>query len=530
MADAQARCDQTAAGAATLLQPAAQAAGLTVGALFAQQVILKGGSIALEGNGRALSYAALGERVSRLARALAARGIRRGDRVALLSENRPEYAELQLAAATVGAILACQNWRQADPELQHCIRLVAPSLLIVSERQLGRLANINHGAPAVLSFGETYEALLSSAPAVDLPDVVEPEDGLLILYTSGTTGLPKAAVISHRAMIARSVIARTDGSFFPDRTFVAWTPLFHMGGTDSTLAALMHGAKVIVLENFDPPAIADLLERESIGWLSLMPGMFAKMIEELHRKPRKIQPLGLCGAMADLVPRHEIAEITTLLQAPFRNSFGSTETGPAPFSRGRIAIGAAPERLSKLQSSYCLVRLVDQDGRDVPDGEPGEAAFRGPSLFSGYWGDAAANAEAFRDRWYHMGDVLRRNPDGSYDFVDRRKYLIKSGGENIYPAEIEQVLLASPRVAEAVVVRCADARWGEVPVAFVAPRDPSLTEADVLALCRGRIAGYKVPKTVRFLLEAEFPRSTSGKVQRHLLEARLQPTSPEGDA
>jgi fatty-acyl-CoA synthase len=408
------------------------------------------------------------------------------------------------------------------PELQHCIRLVAPKLLIASERHAGRLAAIDHGVPSVLTLGEDYEAMLRHSLAAEAPDAAQPEDGLVILYTSGTTGLPKAAVISHRAMIARSVIARTDGSFFPDRTFVAWTPLFHMGATDSTLAALMHGAKVVVLESFDPPAIADLLERESIGWLSLMPGMFARMIEELRRAPRRLQPVGLCGAMADLVPRHEIAEITTLLQAPFRNSFGSTETGPAPFSRGRISIGAAPKLLSKLQSSYCLVRLVDPEGHDVPDGEPGEAAFRGPSLFSGYWGDPAANAEAFRDGWYHMGDVLRRNADGSYDFVDRRKYLIKSGGENIYPAEIEQVLLASPRVAEAVVVRRADPRWGEVPIAFVAARDPGLTEAEVLSLCRGRIAGYKVPKAVRFLPEAEFPRSTSGKVQRHLLEARLQ--------
>lgn len=514
-------------------QPFPKAAGLTVGDLFLQQVQRSGRSIALDGNGRVLTYAALGERVDRLARALAARGIGRGDRIALLSENRPEYAELQLAAAVLGAILACQNWRQADPELQHCVRLVAPCLLIASQRQAGRLAAIEHGVDAVLQLGEEYEAMLRAAPSGRVPDVVEPEDGLLILYTSGTTGLPKAAVISHRAMIARSMIARTDGSFFPDRTFVAWTPLFHMGATDSTLAALMHGAKVVVLESFDPPAIADLLERESIGWLSLMPGMFARMIEELQRRPRRLQPLGLCGAMADLVPRHEIAEITTLLQAPFRNSFGSTETGPAPFSRGRIPIGAAPERLSKLQSSYCLVRLVDPDGRDVPDGEPGEAVFRGPSLFSGYWGDASANAEAFRSGWYHMGDVLRRNPDETYDFVDRRKYLIKSGGENIYPAEIEQVLLTSPRVAEAVVVRRPDARWGEVPVAFVAPREPDLTEAEVLALCRGRVAGYKVPKAVRFLPEAEFPRSTSGKVQRHLLEARLHAvadTGSQGDA
>jgi acyl-CoA synthetase (AMP-forming)/AMP-acid ligase II len=507
------------AGLSTL---ATQAAGLTVGSLFQHQVLRNGGQIALEGGGRALSYAQLGERVFRLVHALMAMGVGRGDRIALLAENRLEYPEMQLAAARLGAILACQNWRQSGPELQHCIRLVAPNLLVASERQAGRLAAIDHGVPRTVTLGEEYEALLQAAPASPLPDLAQPEDGLVILYTSGTTGLPKAAVISHRAMIARSAIARIDQSFFPDRTFIAWTPLFHMGAADSTLAALMHGTKVVVLEGFDPAVIADLMERETIGWLALMPGMFARMIEELRGKSRSPKGIGLCGSMADLVPRHEIAAITTLLGAPFRNSFGSTETGPAPFSKGRIPVGVLPERLSKQQSAYCIVRLVDPDGQEVPDGEPGEVAFRGPSLFSGYWGNPEANAEAFRNGWYHMGDVLRRNQDGTFDFVDRRKYLIKSGGENIYPAEIEQVLLASPRIAEAVVVRRPDPRWGEVPVAFVAAREPALTEAEVLALCRDRIASYKVPKAVRFLRESEFPRSTSGKVQRHILEERLR--------
>jgi fatty-acyl-CoA synthase len=480
-----------------------------------------GGRIAVEG-GRAVTYAELGDRVDRLVNALAAMGVRRGDRVALLSENRRECLELQLAAAQLGAILACQNWRQSEEELEHCIRLVAPRLAVVSERYADRLSAMDHGAPAVVTLCDEYEALLRGAPGGAAPDLAQPEDGLVILYTSGTTGLPKAAVISHRAMIARSMIARTDQVFYPDRSFIAWTPLFHMGAADSTFAALMHGAKVVVMDGFDPGAIADLLERETIGWLALMPGMFARMIGELRLRRVRPKGIGVCGSMADLVPRQEIAEITTLLQAPFRNSFGSTETGAAPFSKGRIPIGVVPERLSKEQSSYCLVRLVDPDGHDVPDGEPGEVAVRGPSIFSGYWADPAATAEAFRGGWYHMGDVLLRNPDGTYDFVDRRKYMIKSGGENIYPAEIERVLLASPRIAEAVVVRRADPRWGEVPVAFVAPRDATLAEAEVLELCRGRIAGYKIPKEVRFLPEAAFPRSTSGKVRRHELEARLR--------
>jgi fatty-acyl-CoA synthase len=146
---------------------------------------------------------------------------------------------------------------------------------------------------------------------------------------------------------------------------------------------------------------------------------------------------------------------------------------------------------------------------------------RGPTLFSGYWGNPEADAEAFAGGWFHLGDVFVRNPDGTLDFVDRVKYLVKSGGENVYPAEIERVLLQDPRVAEAAVVRRKDERWGEVPVAFVATRDPSLTAEELLARCRAELAGYKQPKAVLFLDYDAFPRSASGKVQRHVLEERL---------
>jgi fatty-acyl-CoA synthase len=169
----------------------------------------------------------------------------------------------------------------------------------------------------------------------------------------------------------------------------------------------------------------------------------------------------------------------------------------------------------------CSVRLVDADDHDVPDGEPGELAMRGPSLFSGYWQAEEANAEDFRDGWFHMGDMFVRNSDGTLDFVDRRKYLIKSGGENIYPAEIERVLLASPRISEAVVVRRPDARWGEVPIAFVVPDDPALSGDEVIALCRGKIASYKLPKEVRFVSQADMPRNSSGKIVRAEVEALL---------
>ena len=184
--------------------------------------------------------------------------------------------------------------------------------------------------------------------------------------------------------------------------------------------------------------------------------------------------------MADLVPRHQLAEITTLLGAPYVNSFGATETGLPPATAALIPIGEAPTDLAKRQSAFCEVRLVDADDRDVPDGAPGECAIRGPTLFSGYWRAPEVNAKDFRGGWFHMGDVFIRRDDGRLDFVDRAKYLIKSGGENVYPAEIERVLLADPRVGDAVVVRRPDAKWGEVPVAVVARNDQSLT-ADELS-------------------------------------------------
>jgi len=221
------------------------------------------------------------------------------------------------------------------------------------------------------------------------------------------------------------------------------------------------------------------------------------------------------------VPREQIAEVTRLVGAPYLNTFGSTETGLPPATRHTIAVGEVPTSLDKIQSSFCRIKLVDPDDREVPDGEPGELAIRAPTLFSGYWNNPKANSEDFRGGWFHMGDVFVRNPDGSLSFVDRRKYLIKSGGENIYPAEIERVLLTEPRVADAVVIRRSDARWGEVPVAYVVRKDETLTAQDLTTLCREHIAGYKVPKEVHFVTDEFLPRSTTGKIMRHELEKRV---------
>ena len=498
------------------------AAELTVDTAVRERAIAYPDRIALVQDDRSISYRELQARVDRLSHALHRLGVGRQDRIAVLAENRFEFVETWLAAAALGAIVACQNWRQSDTELDHCLRLVEPTLVVASPRFLPRVAQVAHGARQVLAFGDDYERLLAREDGTPFASRSMPEDILLILYTSGTTGYPKGAAISHRAEIGRAMIAMADGQLYLGRGTISWSPMYHIGGTDPTLGTLMNGDTVFVVDGFQPARLIEIMSRELLGNVTLMPASIGRVIEELQRSGLRPKGLKTCGAMADLVPRHQIAEVTALLNAEFRNTFGSTETGGPPASRHLIPVATLPERLSKVQSSFCRVRLVDEQDQDVPDGTPGEVLFRGPSLFSGYWNAPEVNAEDFRGGWFHMGDLMVRNPDGTLDFVDRRKYLIKSGGENIYPAEIERFLLGSRRIADAVIVRKHDAHWGEVPVAFVVRADPTLTAQDVLALCRGQIANYKLPKEVHFISEAEMPRSETSKVKRHELEARLK--------
>ncbi len=503
---------------------ASRAGRLTVGSLFVGQVRLYPQRIALEGDGRRWSYAALNDRVNRVASAFSAAGVGRGDRVAILSENRTEYLEAQLACAKLGAIAACQNWRLSATELDHCLGLVSPTLLLVSPRHATKLAGLALPGMEVVEFGPAWERRLAAASAAEPPEVATPEDPLLILYTSGTTGLPKGAVLTHRSELARCQAMPFDLGLRPGSNNLCWPPLFHMGSTEPALYALLTGGRVIVIDGFKPEDIAERIETEVFPWVSIMPGTLAPLIEVLERRGTRPKGLVTCGVMADLSAPHEVERVAALLDADFCNCFGSTETGTPPLSgrplpRGRVGdLGKTPSILSD-------IRLVDAEDRDVPDGTPGELAMRGPTLFSGYWQNDRATREDFRNGWFHMGDLFRRRPDGLYDFVDRAKYLIKSGGENIYPAEIERVIVAHPDVTDAVVVRRRDERWGEVPVALVVSTNEHLDKAELVQLCRRDLAGYKQPKEIRLVPANRITRSTSGKVQRAALEAWVAETS-----
>ncbi|MBC9883535.1 acyl--CoA ligase [Bradyrhizobium sp. INPA01-394B] len=477
---------------------------------------------AIDYDGLTVSYGDLLNRVDRIASALLGKGINPGDRIAILSHNCPEYVELQLAAAAIGAIVACLNWRLAPAELKHCIELVEPVMAVVEPELHASFAVVSQ-LPVIEIGPEWSRMSTSTAPDPRLGTMLESdEQGLTILFTSGTTGLPKGALISHRAHVARAMVFAAELMLAPLDAFVAWAPMFHMASTDHMLATLMRGGTVVIINGFQPEAINMALASRKIGWLVMMPGVIDAFIETRKAHPGPIKGIRICGAMADLVPRHQIAELTRLLDAPYLNSFGATETGLPPASGSVIEVGVTPTDLAKRISSFCEIGLVDPQDNDVPDGEPGEMVIRGPTLFSGYWNAPEANAVDFRGGMFHMGDTFRRLPDGRVDFVDRVKYMIKSGGENVYPAEIERVLLAHPAVSEAAVVKVSDPKWGERPVAFVACNDANIFADELMRLCGERLAGYKRPREIRFIAFEDFPRSTSGKVQRHVLEDRLK--------
>jgi len=502
---------------------AARAAGLTVGDMLDAQVAAQPQAIALQAGTARWTYADLAARVDQYSGMLLAEGVRPGDCIAILAENRVEYVMLVLAAARLGVATACLNWRQATAELEHCVRLVTPALAVVSPRYEGRIDLLRaQGVGKVLTFGDAFDRLVDAMPAVRA--AVAPPDAeaiLIVIYTSGTTGMPKGAALSHRAMVARGVVGIMDKAYPRGTTFIAWPPMFHTTETEYSLTTLMSGGRVIVMDGFQLEPLVDLITTEdNLGWIQLMPGMSDRVLDELKRRGARPKPVACIGSAPDLVPRHKLAEATLMFNAPYRNTFGSTEAGPicAP---SVVPVGVAPDDLSKQLASLFSARFVDEDGRDVASDEPGEMLLRGPTLFSGYWGMPEATAEAFADGWFHTGDVFVRTAEGRVNFVDRRKYLIKSGGENIYPAEIEKVLLASPRIDEAVVVRKPDPKWGEVPVAFVVRKDTTLTEQDVIDMCRGQIANYKLPRHVRFIGTADIQRNPTGKAMRHLLEERL---------
>lgn len=501
-----------------------EAAAMSTQAMFDRNVRLQGSRTAVQSARLTLSYAQLDRRAARLVAVLQEAGVVQGDRICILSENDPEFLVLCIAALRVGASIATLNPRLAVAELHHCISLVAPKVLLVSPRQADRFDDATALAPCVHAIGDGTQLDLrlrhDEGTSPQRPDSRgAPEDTQFIIYTSGTTGLPKGAMISQRAMLARLLVYVLDYGVNGDDTFLAWSPLCHMASVELSFGTLLLGGKVVVIDGPDLPTICDYLETESLSNLIFFPGMVQQTIAYLRERRPKVRQLKKFGALADLFAPADIAELTRLLNHSFTNTFGSTETGMPPLSAGQLEVGKVPVDFGKVPSSLCEVRLFADDDREADVGAVGELAVRGPTLFSGYWGAPQATQEVFRSGWYRTGDMFRQRADGKYDYVDRRKYLIKSGGENIYPAEIERVALKHPKILDAIVVRRADSHWGEVPVLVVVARGENRPTEELMELYRLELAAFKRPKSIYFVSAEQVPRSNTGKIIRNLVES-----------
>ena len=480
-------------------------------------------------SGGRLTYAELDARAARWTAVLRDFGVGRGGLVGVLAGNRAEVVELFFACGRVGAALLPLNWRLSAAELAVVLDDARPELLLRDERfaalgddALGRARHV----PAIGWVDLGAARGLAVGPTGVGPDAaVSPDDPALVLYTSGSTGRPKGAVLPHRQILWNAVATATAWELGPVDVAPVSTPLFHTGGWNVFATPLWHrGGTIVLLDGFEPDDFLAAVEEEGITVALTVPTQLLMLMES----PRWGRPLpslrffisGGAPCPAALAGRVRAAGYR------FREGYGLTECGPNCFVLSDEEAARKPGSVGR-PAPFLEMRLEAADGREAEPGEAGELLLRGPQLFAGYLRDPERTAEALTpDGWLRTGDLARRDEDGVYTVCGRRKEMYISGGENVFPGEVEAALADCPGVAEVVVVGVADARWGEVGWAFVVRRaDGAVDEAEVVAHARARLAGYKVPKAVVFL--DEIPRLGSGKPDRRALAEWAEPAEVE---
>ena len=469
-------------------------------------------------SGRSLSYAQLDHRACQAAALMAAQGIGEGDPVAILCRNRIAFFEILFGCAKLGAIMVPLNWRMPPDELDQLIEDAEPALLFYGAEDEAAARQLT-AASAMIALDDEYERLIEEAPLRAFR-AQWPADGVwYLLYTSGTTGQPKGVIYTFRMALANYINIRSAIDLRMDDATPNFMPLFHTAGINlHSLPTLIAGGRVIVLPGFDEEALVALLEQRRLDTFFAVPTVYQALLDHPRFASAPLDHVRHWGCGGAALP-DILVERYKHLGIRVCNGMGMTETGPTAFL-------AAPEDAWEQVGSVgkpqllCSVRIVDDEGRDLPDGAVGDLLFSGPGITPGYWRDAQATAAAFTaDGWLRSGDLARRDEAGFYHIEGRRKEMFISGGENVYPAEIENVLAAHPAIAEAAVIAVSSDRWGEVGRAFVraAGALPVPPPAELEAFCRSRLAAYKVPKS--FEMVEDFPRTAAGKIQKHRLVA-----------
>ncbi len=490
--------------------------------------------IAVRFEGREISYAEMEARVGRLAGALRdGLGVGDGDRVAHLGLNSPELLELLFACARIGAIVVPLNWRLTPAEHAYMIRDCGPMALLAEPEYHAHAAELAAQFPdlKMVAYGEVaaplqqgdwigYDALVGAAAPVSPDAKRELRTPVKIVYTSGTTGAPKGAVISQEALFYNAVNGMAVFEMTANDHVLTALPMFHVGGMNiQTTPAIHAGATVTIHRRFDPEQVlAEIAASRPTLYLSV-PAASLALLSHPNFADADLSSLRQVCTGSSTVPEAMIKPWHDR-GIPVTQVYGMTESCPIAIA---LSVGDARRKVGSTGKpvAHCEARIVDDDGHDLAPGNSGEIWLRGPNIMSGYWGNEAATAEVFSDGWYHSGDVGHRDADGFYYIDDRKKDMIVSGGENIYPAELENVLADCADIAEFAVIGRPDDKWGEVPVACVVPKPGvTLTRETVLGLFEGRLARYKHPRDVVFL-DGPLPRTSLGKVQKFELRETL---------
>ncbi|MHA7651134.1 fatty-acid--CoA ligase FadD5 [Mycobacterium sp. ML4] len=489
--------------------------------------------------GRTLTWADLNRRVTALAGAMSRRGVGFGDRVMVLMLNRTEFVESVLAANMLGAIAVPLNFRLTPSGIAFLVK-DSGARVVVTEAVLAPVATgVRTIAPVldtVVVAGTTgedgvlfYEDLINEAGDEPAPVDIPNDAPALIMYTSGTTGRPKGAVLTHANLTGQTMTTLYTGGvdLNNDVGFIG-VPLFHIAGIGNLLSGTLLGLPTVIypLGAFDPGQLLDVLEAEKVTGIFLVPAQWQAVCAEQQARPRdlRLRVMSWGAAPAPDVLLRQMSEIfpgTQILAA-----FGQTEMSPVTCMllgddaiRKRGSVGRVVPTVA--------ARVVDDEMNDVPVGEVGEIVYRAPTLMSGYWNNPEATAEAFAGGWFHSGDLVRMDPDGYVWVVDRKKDMIISGGENIYCAEVENVLAGHERIVEVAVIGRTDEKWGEVPIAVAAVTEGHLRIEELDEYLTERLARYKHPKALE-IVDA-LPRNPAGKVLKTELRLRYGARGDSGN-
>jgi fatty-acyl-CoA synthase len=510
---------------------------LTVADAVASHARLTPNKLGTRDSRRELSFALWHERATRLANGLLSLGLSKGDKVALLAYNRVEWMEIYVALARVGLVAVPINFRLTSPEIAYIAEHSEARAFIVQDELAALVEPIRHSLAIpsgnYIWLGEMsalgwigYEHLITQANATEPTVRVLPSDTFALMYTSGTTGRPKGVIRSHEGSTLIALATALEMRFTRDDVGLMVMPMCHANSLyfSHTFAHLGAACVIDDRRSFDPEALLAILANEKVTFTSLVPTHYIMMLAlpdstKTQYDVSRVDKLMISSAPARRDTKLAIMEF-------FRNGrlhelYGSTEAGWVTLLRPDEQL----DRLGSVGREWAgsgPIKMLDPDGHEVADGEVGELFSRTPYVFDGYWKSPDKTAEAMRGGWCSVGDMARRDGDGYIHLVDRKSNMIISGGENIYPSEVEGVLGAHPKVKDVAVIGLPHEKWGEAVQAVVVLHEQAdASESEILDWCRGRIAGYKRPQSVQFMSDAQMPRTATGKILHRVLREQL---------